>query len=128
MQDTQTKLELASRGLLMTSKSDYPFDYFSVAEESLDADLIKKISGKTNNLIQSISLEYLFSNMMRVYPEASEQEKESAERYKNLLNILKVELNSLQVYLIGSVEVDVYIAGLSGEGIVEGLKTKLIET
>jgi hypothetical protein len=128
MQTTQDNLKLASSGLLMMSESDYPFTYFSAMEENLDEDVIKQISGKPQSAIETIGVDYLFRNMIKVYPEASEQEKESVEKYKNLISILKNELSSLMVYRIGEIEVDVYIAGISNEGIIEGLKTKLIET
>ena len=73
MQTTQDNLKLASSGLLMMSESDYPFTYFSAMEENLDEDVIKQISGKPQSAIETIGVDYLFRNMIKVYPEASEQ-------------------------------------------------------
>lgn len=128
MESTQAKLELASRGLMMMSESDYPFEYFSLAESEHNENSIFKASGKQHGPVETISLEYLFRNMMKVYPDSSEEEEESAERFQNLMNALITELKAVKVYRIGIMKVDVYIAGVSKQGIVEGLRTKLIET
>ncbi len=128
METTQAKLHQSSRGLMMMSESDYPFEYFSLAESEHNVNNIFMLSGKLHGPVEIITLEYLFRNMMKVYPDSSEEEEEEAERFQNLMNIINSELNFIKVYLIGIMKVDVYIAGVSREGFVEGLRTKLIET
>ena len=122
-------IKIASEGLLMMSESDYPLEYFSTLETVLDEELILRLSGKpANTSIEIIELEYLFRNMIKVYPESNDIEKRSAERFKELISILRSELAQLKVYRIGYIQVDIFIAGITKEGVVAGLKTKLIET
>lgn len=128
MESTKTKLEKACLGLMMMSESDYPFEYFSLAEDDHNENNIFIHSNRLNGPVEIISLEYLLRNMMRVYSDSSDEEEESAEKFQNLMNALNTELRSVKVYRIGITKVDVYIAGISREGVVEGLKTKLIET
>ncbi len=56
------------------------------------------------------------------------EERETAKRFQNLVSILKQNLSQLQVYRVGSVEIDVYIIGVTDGGGVAGLSTKLVET
>ena len=129
MNDTQNKLQKASEGLLMMSESDYPFEYFSTPEQSLDKELIVKLSEKPEHTpVEIIEIEYLFRNMINTYPESGEAERNTAALFKNLITVLKAELSQLKVYRIGGVQVDVFIAGINQEGTVSGLKTRLIET
>lgn len=113
---------------MMMSESDYPFEYFSLAEDDHNENNIFIYSNRLNGPVEIISLEYLFRNMMKVYSDSSDEEEESAERFQNLMNVLNTELRSVKVYRIGIMKVEVYIAGISREGVVEGLKTRLIET
>ncbi|MFD2160879.1 nuclease A inhibitor family protein [Paradesertivirga mongoliensis] len=128
MESTKTKLEKACLGVMMMSETDYPFEYFSLAEDDHNENNIFIYSNRLNGPVEIISLEYLFRNMMKVYSDSSDEEEESAERFQNLMNVLNAELRSVKVYRIGIMKVEVYIAGISLEGVVEGLKTRLIET
>jgi hypothetical protein len=57
-----------------------------------------------------------------------EEERETVKRFQNLVSILKQNLSQLQVFRVGSVEIDVYIVGVTGGGGLAGLSTKLVET
>jgi hypothetical protein len=57
-----------------------------------------------------------------------EEERETAKHFQNLVSILKQNLSQLQVYRVGSIEIDVYIVGVTDGGGLAGLSTKLVET
>ncbi len=56
------------------------------------------------------------------------EEWETVQRFQNLVSILKQNLWQLQVYRVGSVEIDAYIVGVTDGGGLAGLSTKLVET
>ena len=57
-----------------------------------------------------------------------EEERETAKRFQNLVRILKQNLSQLQVYRVGSIEIDVYIIGMTPGGDWAGLSTQVVET
>jgi len=57
-----------------------------------------------------------------------EEEQETVQRFQNLVSVLKQNLSQLQVFRVGSIEIDVYIVGVTGGGGLAGLSTKLVET
>jgi len=57
-----------------------------------------------------------------------QKERETVKRFQNLVSVLKQNLSQLQVDRVGSIDIDVYIVGVtSGRGLA-GLYTKLVET
>lgn len=127
MENTKTKLESAANGLLMMSESDYPFDYFTTTVKAVDEELILKLAGKpAGTVIEKITIDYLLRNMSD--PQSGSVSPEIAQRFAGLSAALKSELSGLEVYRVGEVQVDVFILGATSEGLIAGMRTKLIET
>jgi len=57
-----------------------------------------------------------------------QDERETVQRFHNLVSVLKQNLSQLQVYRVGNIEIDVYIVGVTDGGGLAGLSTKLVET
>ncbi|MCC3410085.1 MAG: hypothetical protein JGK17_32045 [Microcoleus sp. PH2017_10_PVI_O_A] len=57
-----------------------------------------------------------------------EEERETTKRFQNLVSILKQNLSQLQVYRVGSTDIDAYILGVAPTGNWMGLSTQLVET
>jgi GTPase len=57
-----------------------------------------------------------------------QEERETVQRFHNLVSILKQNLSQLQVYRVGSIDIDAYIVGVTDGGELAGLSTKLVET
>jgi len=57
-----------------------------------------------------------------------EEERETVKRFQNLVSVLKQNLSQLQVYRVGSIDIDAYIVGRTSSGDWTGLSTKLVET
>jgi hypothetical protein len=127
MQNTQTKLENAARGLLMMSESDYPFDYFSTTAKVIDESLVLGLAGKLQGAtIENISIDQLLRNLTdTAWGSVSPAD---AQKFSNLSAVLKQELAGITVYRVGDVQIDVFILGTTADGTVAGMRTKLIET
>jgi GTPase len=57
-----------------------------------------------------------------------QEERETMQRFHNLVSILKQNLSQLQVYRVGSIDINAYIVGVTSGGELAGLSTKLVET
>ncbi len=56
------------------------------------------------------------------------EERETTKRFQKLVSILKQNLLQLQVYRVGSIDIDVYIVWVTPGGELAGLLTKAVET
>ncbi|QJD96194.1 sugar-non-specific nuclease inhibitor NuiA-like protein [Mucilaginibacter robiniae] len=123
----QSNLEQAANGLQMMSESDYPFTYVCTEAKVIDNDLVLKIAAKPQGTpIEQTTIEHLLRNMTDA--SSGSVSPQVANQFQNLAATLKSELSNLTVYRVGEVQVDVFILGLTKEGNVAGMRTKLIET
>lgn len=123
----QSNLENAASGLMMMSESEYPFDYVSTEDTALSPDLALKITGKPEGtLVTTVALDNLLRNLTD--PTSGTVSPAQAKQYQQLAASLKNSLQGLSVYRVGEVQVDILILGLTSEGKVAGMRTKLIET
>lgn len=122
------KLETATEDLLWFSESEYPFKvfYWRNANFSIDA-LLQRYDYSPKTKIVVKDWQSFFADAIR--PEDWHNETEIAEtkRYQNLVNLMAQNLENIRVYLIGEVEIDVYILGETKIAIA-GLVTKIIAT
>jgi hypothetical protein len=120
-------LENAVNGLQMMSESEYPFEYFNTEDTAINDDLALKITGKPKGTIVTTTT---LDNLLRNVTDATQGtvSPQQAGQYKQMAAVLKDTLQGLTVYRVGEVQVDVLIIGLTEEGTVAGMRTKLIET
>jgi len=57
-----------------------------------------------------------------------QEEREMVQRFQNLVSVLKQNLSQLQVYRVGSTEIEAYIIGVTQNGAWAGLSTQVVET
>lgn len=125
--DTQSRLEMAAEGLLMMSESDYPFVYVRTNESIVSEELVSALAGvPAGTIIRTTTLDALLRNLTSTA--SGSVDENTAAQFRRLAETLKTELSSLSVYKVGEIQIDVFILGLSGQGMIEGLQTKLIET
>jgi hypothetical protein len=118
----------ASKGLVFMSESDHPFEVVELKSNDPEKE-IRQLSGKMGDaLLEKQTIDYFFRNMVKVYPEYSDGQRTIAERFLKLQELLKQKLKDVQVYRIGSVQIDAFIIGELQDGTYGGLGTKLIET
>ena len=123
----QSNMEEAVNGLLMMSESEYPFEYFSTNDTTIDTALVLKLTAKPEGtLITTTTLDDLLRNL--IDPARGAVSPQQAGQYRQMAKVLKDTLQNLTVYRVGEVQVDVLIIGLTEEETVAGMRTKLIET
>lgn len=123
----KSNLESAVNGLQMMSESEYPFEYFSTEDTAINEALALKITGKPEGtLVTTTTLDNLLRNMTNAAQGTVSPQQ--AGQYQQMAAVLKDTLQSLTVYRVGEVQLDVLIIGLTKERTVAGMHTKLIET
>jgi hypothetical protein len=124
------KIKDAASGLLYLSESDYPFEEVCLggSSSSLEERLLA-LSGKAKSVqVEQITLEHFLRNMVKVYPGATPEQQQTAQRFQYLQQVLQEELTDINVYRIGNIQIDAFIIGKLKDGTYGGLRTKLVET
>lgn len=126
------KLKEPSDGLLYMSESDYPFEVFYWESKELlpltGEKLLQQTSHPQDTPVEVVGVDDFFEVATTEQDWHGEEEKQTVKRFQTLVEMLKTNLTNLQVYRLGSIEIDVYIIGQTPEGHLAGLSTKAIET
>ncbi|MEG3920644.1 MULTISPECIES: nuclease A inhibitor family protein [unclassified Microcoleus] len=125
-----TQLKQASEGLLFGSETDAPFEviHWPAQGELTPAKLLQLTEHSPDAPVKLVSVDKFFAISTQEEDWHDEEEEETAKRFQNLVSVLKQNLSQLQVYRVGSIEIDVYIVGETDGGGLAGLSTKLVET
>ena len=128
MNATLAAIQQAADGLIFMSESDYPLEVVQLpaATDTIEEQL--QVLTQKQGPLEQQSLEYFFRNAVKEYPEASATQKQTAQRFQHLKELLQTTLPDVQVYRLGEVQVDAFIVGRLPDGSYGGLRTKLIET
>ena len=128
--DIVDKLKQASDGLQCMSESDYPFEVFQwEGQEPLTAEtVITQTNHRPDTPVEVVQLDEFFQNATQEEDWHNDEEKETVKRSQALVETLKTHLSDIQVYRLGTVEIDVYIVGKTPSGNLAGLSTKVVET
>ena len=125
-------LTQAAEGLLFSSESDYPFTFFAwkkyCGKRLYARTVLRLLNLPPDTPIEKRKLENLFKRVTEIQDWFGEEEKATAKRFVALQQTLTQQLASVQVFRVGTIEIDVYIAGKTPEGYWAGLATKVIET
>ncbi|MEG4286294.1 nuclease A inhibitor family protein [Microcoleus sp. A006_D1] len=125
-----TQLKQASEGLFFLSETDAPFEviHWQAQGELTPAKLLQLTEHPPDAPVEVVSVDEFFEVSTVDEDWHDQDERETAQRFQNLVSILKQNLSQLQVYRVGSVEIDAYIVGVTDSGDWAGLATKLVET
>jgi len=123
------QIQQAAQGLFFLSESDYPFEIVQLEKAvSIENELLVLANKPAGTAIEKTTLDYFLRNMTRIDPDATSEQHDIAQRFKRLQDILKEKMSDIQVYRVGSIQVDAFIIGKLKDGSFSGLRTKLIET
>jgi len=114
-------LKSASKGLMMPSESDAPFEAFAWDEtgELTHERLLQLARQPKGTVVEECSLNDLFATV----PSADKA------KFQKLRQAIEQQLSGVKVYKIGDeAEREVYIVGKAMDGRWAGLKTKVVET
>lgn len=125
-----TQLKQASEGLFFLSETDAPFEVISwqTQEELTPAKLLQLTNHPPDAPVELRTVDEFFTIATQEEDWHDQEEQETVQRFHNLVSVLKQNLSQLQVYRVGSVEIDAYIVGVTDGGGWAGLSTKLVET
>jgi hypothetical protein len=120
-------LERASSGLVFSSETGRPFEFFALAYPGRNAapsaaDFAKLI-GEPNERSEEISLANFFAPRTATSDPYDSEAQKMRPRYDALVRTLSTKLRDTRVYLIGSTRVVCYVAGLDTRGNLAGLTT-----
>ncbi len=141
----KTQLEEACEGLWWSSESDYPVEVVWVsatakasedqvaAEDQVNSVLstegVCRVLGIENtDKLTTVEVEDFFARSLTPKSWHTAEDKAQITQLQQLKTLLVRSLQSLKVYKVGSVEIEVYILGLAPDGTLAGVKTCLVET
>ncbi|MBH8555862.1 nuclease A inhibitor family protein [Nostocaceae cyanobacterium CENA357] len=126
------KLKQATDSLLMMSESEYPFEVFvwsNEGQEPLTNQKLLQLTGNSQETsIETVELNYFFRNCVDHKEWHDETQKQNVQKFQLLVKILKDNLNDIQVYRIGTININVYIVGKTPSKDLAGISTQVIET
>ena len=123
------ELREATRGLLFMSESDYPFEAFEWTTAEPTSEFLRKLAGKDSSEEVETQGAREFFRAAASEPEwKGEAELATARRFQTLLRLLETTLSDLRVYRVGSIDINVYVAGRAPSGNWLGVSTRVVET
>jgi Nuclease A inhibitor-like protein len=126
----QTTLATATERLLFTSESDAPFTWFTRDTWRTipsDATLRRAVGAAADAPVERITLDFLLRNAVQNYDGTLDQEHRAA-RFRQLSRTLQRELTNITVFRVGTIQIRVFILGVTRCGTVAGLETLSVET
>jgi hypothetical protein len=126
----QTTLATATERLLYTSETDAPFTWFARdvwRAVPTDAALRQALGVPADTLVERVTLERALRSGTENYDATLDGEHRAA-RFRQLSRALQRELTGVTVYRVGTIQIRVFILGVTRCGTVAGLETLAVET
>jgi hypothetical protein len=124
------KLQQASADLLWLSESEYPFEILQWGKdaENTPETVIASHQSAADTAIETIALADFFAPALEIADWYGEEELADVKRYQELYQTIEANLEQVQVFRLGEIEITVYILGKTPDGDVVGLRTLVVET
>jgi len=124
------QIKEAAQGLYYISETDaeiLPFNGGEVKAVTKEEILSQTKSG-TNLLVEERDFADFFTRLTEIQDWFGDEEKETAQKFVRLKELLEKNLKDLKVFKIGRIQLDIYVVGLDAESKLVGIKTKAVET
>ena len=125
-------LEAAAEGLLYTSESDRPFEWFALpggeAGWPYGAEEFFRRLGVHADSPEERSLEHFFARHIESTDPHDTGTQRIRPRYEALRETLRSELREVRTFREGRIEINCYVVGGDGRGSLCGFRTTAIET
>jgi len=123
------ELREATRGLLFMSESDYPLEVFKWTTGEPTREFLRKLAGKdSSSEVETQGAREFFRASASEPDWKGESELATARKFQTLLRLLETALTDLRVYRVGSIDINVYVAGRAPSGYWLGVSTRVVET
>ena len=131
--DLRRRLEDAAAGLVYTSESDRPFEWFELpggaAGWPYGADeFARRIGAAAGAPVEERTLDRFFKPHIESTDPYDTRAQEIRPRSEALKRLLATSLRDVRVFRIGRIEIDCYVVGADGGGGLAGLRTVAVET
>ena len=133
MSELRAAIEGAVAGLVYTSESDRPIEWFTLAggadgwPYSVD-EFARRIGATAGSPREETTLDRMFEAHIEAVDPADTRAVEIRPRYEALKSLLLSRLRAIRVFRVRSVEIDVYAVGDDGSGNLAGVHTVAVET
>ena len=128
----RNQLEHAADGLLYTSESDFPFEFFCAPAQiadTLTAEAFRTIAGAAADAaFEEISVDDFFARHIERVDPNDAVAMALVPRYQALKATVFETLHEPRVYRVGTIAIRCYVVGTDKRGNVAGLTTTSIET
>jgi hypothetical protein len=126
------RLERAADGLLYTSESDYPFEYYfrpARVEGELTVEAFRAAAGvPTDAVVEELSLDaFLARHIERVDP-SDAAAAALVPRYERLRTTIEATVRDPRVFRVGRILIRCFVVGTDRYGNLVGLTTFAVET
>ncbi|MDQ3798179.1 MAG: nuclease A inhibitor family protein [Acidobacteriota bacterium] len=124
------QIRKAAQGLYYISETDAEiFPFVGAKTGAVTAEnLLKQTGGKPGTPVEERDFGTFFARLTKIQDWFGEEEKQAAEKFARLKELLERNLKDLKVFKIGRIELDVYVVGLDSENRLAGIRTKAVET
>ena len=125
-----SQLNKATLNLLWFSEAEYPFHiiYWKNLRHFDELTLLHQSGYSSETKVAIQEFDSFFDSVTRKEAWHNEEEQAEVERYQTLVDLLATNLTDTKVYLLGEVEIDVYILGKTEHKAIAGLTTKIVST
>ena len=128
--DLSRQIAEVAEGLYYISETDAEILPFS-GKPATDANretILTQTGSAYDSPVEERDFTEFFARLTEIQDWHGDEEKETAQRFSQLKELLEKNLRDLKVYKIGKIQLDVYAVGLDAENKLLGIKTKAVET
>lgn len=128
--DLFLKLARATRGLIYISETDSEvFPFYGGKSEVLDGrSFPTQIDADPDVKVEERDFDLFFENMITMQNWFDDESVAKTKQYKGLKDLLCENLQNIRVFVLGKINVDIYIVGLDRDRNLLGVKTSAVET
>ena len=131
--ELRAKVEAAAQGLVYTSESDRPFEWFELAGGAAGwpygADEFARRTGAAAGApVEERTLGRMFEPHIEAVDPQDARGMELRPRYEALKALLASRLREARVFRVGRTEIGTYAVGDDGRGNLAGVRTVAVET
>lgn len=133
MGELKGEVEAAAEGLLYTSESDRPFEWFELAGGAAGwpygaDEFARRIGAAAGAPVEERTLDRFFKPHIETVDPMDTRGVEIRPRYQALKQLLATRLRDVRVFRVGRIEIDTYAVGDDGRGNLAGVRTVAVET
>jgi hypothetical protein len=124
------QIKIAVRGLYYISETDALIQPFvgKQAKAVSKQEILSQTKKAADSTIEEKDFAGFFARLTEIQDWFGDEEREIAQKFVQLKELLEKNLRDLKVFRIGKIQLDVYVIGLDAKDNLSGIETKAVET